>query len=186
MDSPMPYSTIKTHRRNTTVKTKAAGIAVMLILIAALGGCNRGPNDETLTQQVKAKISSDPALATQTVNVAVKDGAVTLAGNVNTETNKARAEDLAKSVEGVKSVTNSLSVRPPIVNATPPPVSPDNQLRTSVMAGLTKYGITTVSAQVINGEVTLTGDIPRAKLQDAMKAANESHPKKVVNKMTIK
>ena len=168
------------------MKTKAAGIAVMLILIAALVGCNRGPNDETLTQHVKAKINSDPALATQTVNVAVKDGAVTLAGNVNTEPNKAKAEELAKSVEGVKSVTNSLLVRPPIVNATPPPVSPDAQLKTSVMAGLTKYGITTVSAQVVNGEVTLTGDIPRAKLQDAMKAANESHPKKVVNKMTIK
>jgi len=168
------------------VKTKAVGIAVMLTLIAVLMGCNRGPNDETLTQQVKAKISADPALATQPVNVSVKDGVVTLAGNVNTATNKAKAEDLAKGVEGVKSVSNSLSVRPPIVNATPPPVSPDTQLKTSVMAGLTKYGITTVSAEVVNGEVTLSGNIPRAKLQDAMKAANESHPKKVVNKMTIK
>jgi hyperosmotically inducible periplasmic protein len=168
------------------VKTKAVGIAVMLTLIAVLMGCNRGPNDETLTQQVKAKISADPALATQPVNVSVKDGVVTLAGNVNTATNKAKAEDLAKGVNGVKSVTNSLAVRPPIVNATPPPVSPDTQLKTSVMAGLTKYGITTVSAEVVNGEVTLSGSIPRAKLQDAMKAANESHPKKVVNKMTIK
>ncbi|HET6862242.1 MAG TPA: BON domain-containing protein [Pyrinomonadaceae bacterium] len=168
------------------MKTKAVGIAVMLTLIAALMGCNRGPNDETLTQQVKAKISADPALATQPVNVSVKDGVVTLAGNVNTATNKAKAEDLAKGVDGVKSVSNSLSVRPPIVNATPPPVSPDTQLKTSVMAGLTKYGITTVSAEVVNGEVTLSGNIPRAKLQDAMKAANESHPKKVVNKMTIK
>ena len=168
------------------MKTKAVGIAVMLTLIAVLMGCNRGPNDETLTQQVKAKISADPALATQPVNVSVKDGVVTLAGNVNTATNKAKAEDLAKGVEGVKSVSNSLSVRPPIVNATPPPVSPDTQLKTSVMAGLTKYGITTVSAEVVNGEVTLSGNIPRAKLQDAMKAANESHPKKVVNKMTIK
>lgn len=168
------------------MKTKAAGIVVMLTLMAALVGCNRGPNDETLTQLVKAKISAEPALATQTVNVSAKDGVVTLTGNVNTEPNKAKAEELAKSVDGVKSVTNSLMVRPPIVNATPPPVSPDMQLKTSVMAGLTKYGITTVSAEVLNGEVTLTGDIPRAKLQDAMKAANESHPKKVVNKMTIK
>lgn len=168
------------------MKTKAAGIAVMLTIIAVLVGCNRGPNDETLTQQVKAKLSADPTLATQTVIVTVKDGVVTLAGNINTEANKAKAEQLAKGVEGVKSVTNSLTVRPPIVNATPPPVSPDAQLKTSVMAGLAKYGITTVSADVVNGEVTLTGNIPRAKLQDAMKAANESHPKKVVNKMTIK
>jgi hyperosmotically inducible protein len=168
------------------VKSKAAGIAVMLTLLAALVGCNRGPNDETLAQQVKAKISADPALATQTVNVSVKDGVVTLTGNVNSEANKVKAGDVAKSVHGVKSVTDSLVVRTPIVNATPPPVSPDTQLRSSVQANLSKYGITTVSANVANGEVTLTGDIPRAKLQDAMKAANEAHPKKVVNKMTIK
>jgi hyperosmotically inducible periplasmic protein len=43
-----------------------------------------------------------------------------------------------------------------------------------------------VTADVANGEVTLTGNIPRAKLQDAMKAANESHPKKVINKLTVK
>jgi len=165
---------------------KAIGISMMLALIVALAGCNRGPNDETLTQQVKAKINADAGLAAQAVNVSVKDGVVSLTGTVNSDPNKTRAEELAKSVEGVKSVTNTLTVRPPIVNATPPPVSPDVKLRTDVMAGLTKYGITTVTASVANGEVTLTGDIPRAKLQDAMKAANESHPKKVVNKMTIK
>ena len=53
-------------------------------------------------------------------------------------------------------------------------------------ANLAKYGITTVTVDVANGEVTLTGNIPRAKLQDAIKAANESHPKKVNNKMVIK
>jgi hypothetical protein len=34
--------------------------------------------------------------------------------------------------------------------------------------------------------VTLTGEIPRAKLQDAMKAANEAGAKKVNNKLNIK
>jgi osmotically-inducible protein OsmY len=43
-----------------------------------------------------------------------------------------------------------------------------------------------VTANVSDGQVTLTGEIPRAKLQDAMKAANESNPKKVVNQLTIK
>jgi hyperosmotically inducible protein len=165
---------------------KAIGISLMLTLIVALAGCNRGPNDETLTQHVKAKISADAGLAAQAVNVSVKDGVVTLTGTVNSDPNKTRAGELAKSVEGVKSVANTLTVRPPIVNATPPPVSPDVRLRTDVTASLAKYGITTVTATVANGEVTLTGDVPRAKLQDAMKAANESHPKKVVNKMTIK
>jgi len=153
------------------VKTKAAGIAVMLILIAALGGCNRGPNDETLTQQVKAKISSDPALATQTVNVAVKDGAVTLAGNVNTETNKARAEDLAKSVEGVKSVTDNTTVRPlPVAT----PAAADPVLTGKINEDLKKAGCTGATVTVVGGKVTVTGTVPAAKYAECIQVIQQS------------
>jgi osmotically-inducible protein OsmY len=102
---------------------------------------------------------------------------------VNTEADKGKAEQLAKSVEGVKSVTNSLTVKPPPV---PIDISPDTKLKQDISAAFTKYGITGVTAEVVNGEVTLTGDIPRAKLQDVMKAANEAHPKKVNNRLNIK
>jgi osmotically-inducible protein OsmY len=54
------------------------------------------------------------------------------------------------------------------------------------MANLTKYGVTGVTAEVNNGEVTLKGDVQRAKLQDAMKAANEANPKKVNNQMNVR
>jgi hypothetical protein len=116
--------------------------------------------------------------------VSAKDGAVTLAGTVNTEAEKAKAEQVAKGVEGVKSVTNSLTVRPPVQASVP--VGPDEQIKQTVMANLTKYGVTGVTAEVNNGEVTLKGEIQRAKLQDAMKAANEANPKKVNNQMTVK
>jgi hypothetical protein len=106
---------------------------------------------------------------------------------VSSEADKAKAEQAAKGVEGVKSVNDSLSVKPPTpINAAPPPVSPDVQLKSTVTANLAKYGVTGITVDVANGEVTLRGDIPRAKLQDAMKAANEAHPKKVLNQMTIK
>jgi osmotically-inducible protein OsmY len=158
----------------------------ILLLTGSLAGCNRGPSDETLAQNVKAKLSADPRLGSQAIAVTAAAGVVTLAGTVSTEADKSSAEQLAKGVEGVKSVTNTLMVKPPVVNATPPPVSEDSKLRNDVTAALTKYGITGVTATVANGEVTLTGDIQRAKLQDAMKAANEAHPKKVINKMNIK
>ena len=158
----------------------------ILLLTGLLAGCNRGPSDETLAQNIKAKLSADPRLGSQMINVTAASGVVTLAGTVNTDADKSSAEQIAKGVEGVKSVTNSLTVKPPVVNATPPPVSGDTKLQSDVSAALAKYGITGVSVAVANGEVTLTGDIPRAKLQDAMKAANEAHPKKVLNKMNIK
>ena len=63
--------------------------------------------------------------------------------------------------------------------------SEDTALKNKVEANLTKYNVTGVTAEVSNGEVTLRGNIQRAKLQDAMKAANEANPKKVNNQMNI-
>jgi len=99
----------------------------------------------------------------------------------NSAADKSRAEQLARSVEGVKSVTNNLTARPPV-----PVIAQDDPLKTQVAANLGKYGITGIKVTVANGEVTLEGNLPRAKLQDAMKAANEAHPKKVNNKLNIK
>jgi osmotically-inducible protein OsmY len=61
----------------------------------------------------------------------------------------------------------------------------DAALKNRVEANLTKYDVSGVTVEVANGEVTLKGNIQRAKLQDAMKAANEASPKKVNNQMNI-
>jgi hyperosmotically inducible protein len=66
------------------------------------------------------------------------------------------------------------------------PVGPDEQIKQTVAANLTKYGVSGVTVEVNNGEVTLKGDVPRAKVPDAMKAASEANPKKVNNQMTVK
>jgi hyperosmotically inducible periplasmic protein len=158
-------------------------VGISIFLTLGMLACNKGPDDATITSNVKAKLTADTSLTDSTINVDTKDGVVTLGGMVNTDGGKPKAEQIAKTVEGVKSVTNNLAVKPP------PPVvtiSPDTQLKNDVSAALTKYGITGVAVEVANGEVTLTGDIARAKLQDAMKAANEARPKKVNNRMNIK
>src|ERR1041384_4917647 len=113
----------------------------------------------------------------------IAGGVVTLSGTVASAAAAAQAASDAQSVEGVKSVVNNLTAKPA---PTPPIIAADDPLKTQVMANLTKYGITGVTVTVANGEVTLTGDLPRAKLQDAMKAANEAHPKKVNNKLNLK
>jgi osmotically-inducible protein OsmY len=154
-------------------------------LFTATMACG-GPDDATLAAEVRSKLAAEPGVPASAVTVAAKDGGVTLTGMVGSESEKARAEQVAKSVKGVKSVANSLIVRPPVVNAPPPPVSPDVKLKTDVTAALAKYGVSGVTVDVANGEVTLTGTIARAKLQDALKAANESSPRKVNNKLTIK
>ena len=81
--------------------------------------------------------------------------------------------------------TNTATVMTPTPVAAPS-IAPDTALKNTVQANLTKYNVTGITVEVSGGEVTLKGDIPRAKLQDAMKAANEASPRKVNNQMNIK
>ena len=66
-----------------------------------------------------------------------------------------------------------------------PTASQDAALKNTVEANLSKYGVTGITVTTSNGEVTLRGNIARAKLQDAMKAANEASPKRVNNQLNI-
>lgn len=156
-------------------------IGVTCLLLAALMlSCSKGPDDATITSNVRAKIAAEsPALA-RAVTVTTIGGAVTLTGAVDSDAIKSKVEQDAKSVEGVKSVANNLIVKPPIT------FSEDSTIKNAVMANLAAHKITGITVDVANGEVTLKGTIERAKLQDAMKAANDAKPKKVNNQMTIK
>src|SRR6185503_10444228 len=151
-----------------------------LLFAAIMLSCSKGPDDATITSGVKAKIAADsPALA-NAVSVTTAEGVVTLTGAVDSDAIKAKVEQDAKSVAGVKSVVNNLTVKPPIT------FSEDSTIKNTVMANLAKHKITGVTVEVVNGEVTLKGTIERAKLQNAMMAANDAKPKKVNNQMTIK
>lgn len=72
--------------------------------------------------------------------------------------------------------------------ATPTPVtaSEDTAIKNKTEAALSKAGVTGVTVEVKDGVVTLKGDVPKAKWQDAMKAANESGAKRVMNQMNDK
>jgi hyperosmotically inducible protein len=155
-------------------------ISLACLFLAAFLGCSKGPDDATITTAVKTKIAvGSPALA-NAVTVTTTEGVVTLTGAVDSDAIKSKVEQDAKSVEGVKSVVNNLTVKPRIT------FSEDSTIKNTVMANLAGKKITGVTVEVANGEVTLKGTIERAKLQDAMIAANDAKPKKVNNQMTIK
>lgn len=66
-----------------------------------------GGDDMVLFTQVRGAFSSDKELANSVI-VEIKEGVVTLNGNLSSQTQKAKAEALAKGVTGVKSVKNNL------------------------------------------------------------------------------
>jgi hypothetical protein len=75
-----------------------------------------------------------------------------------------------------------------IATATPTPVSTseDTAIKNKAEANLAKAGVTGVTVTVEGGVVTLKGDVPKAKLQDAVKAANEAGAKRVMNQLNGK
>jgi len=71
---------------------------------------NTAPDNDALAQQVQQKLSTEPAL--KDVQVEAKKGVVTLSGSVASKADRKHAEELAKSVPGVKKVHAKLKVNP--------------------------------------------------------------------------
>ena len=68
-------------------------------------------DDATLTTKVKTALLADPAVKGLQINVKTFRGRVQLAGFVNSQAEIDRAVDIARSVQGVVSVDNALSVK---------------------------------------------------------------------------
>ena len=98
-----------------------------------------------------------------------------------TDTNAANNDTASTSMEPKQ---DNATVKPDTMQTQAPQISPDDSLTTMAKDAIKDYpGVT---ATVNNGEVTLTGDITRAKLPKLMMAVQAMHPKKVNNNLTIK
>jgi len=80
----------------------------------------------------------------------------------------------------------NMTAATPAATPTPVTASEDTAIKNKTEAALSKAGVTGVTVEVKGGEVTLKGDVAKAKWPDAMKAANESGAKKVNNQLNDK
>ena len=71
-----------------------------------------GANDGWLWTKTRALLAAADDLRDSTINVDVDNAVVTLSGTVASAAQKTSAEKVAKSVEGVASVKNNLTVQP--------------------------------------------------------------------------
>jgi osmotically-inducible protein OsmY len=157
-------------------KVLVTGLVISFLLVAC------SPSDSKIAEAVKSKVTA----VAPSAMVDVKDGVVTLTGEVADAATKTAAETAIQGTKGVKSIVNNLTLPPP---PPPPPIvtiNPDDVLRKTIDSAFTAKGIKGITVAVSNGEVTLTGDVKRTDLTKVMQAANESKPKKVINQMKIK
>lgn len=124
--------------------------------------------------EMKAKIEA----VTPGATVTVKDGVATLSGENITAEQRMTFEEAAQKIDGVKSVNNNIAIpAPPVVNA-------DNEIITAAQAIVANY--TGVNASVVNGTITLTGEIKRSDLTTLMQALNAINAGKIDNQLVIK
>jgi hypothetical protein len=71
-----------------------------------------GADDLWIWTKVRTALATAEDLSDSTINVDVDNNVATLSGTVPSQAQKARAEEVARDVEGLKSVKNNLQVSP--------------------------------------------------------------------------
>ena len=143
-------------------------IFTVLMLAVALFVSACGKSDADLQKAATDKLAADKVTG---VTVAVKDGVATLTGEVADVTVKSKAEASVKTVEGIKSVTNSLTTKPlPVAT----PAATDPALTGKLNEAMKKAGVSGLTIEVVNGKATIKGTVPAAKYAEVVKIINES------------
>ena len=149
---------------------------LMLSLAMFLSAC--GKKDSDLQKAAADKLAADKVMG---ATVAVKDGVATLTGEVADITVKTKAEASVKTVDGIKSVTNNLTLKPlPVAT----PAATDPALTGKLNEAMKKAGVTGLTISVENGKATISGAVPTAKYAQVVQAINESGITGWDNKLT--
>lgn len=138
-----------------------------IALVTALGACSKQGeqsttgqyiDDATVTAKVKADLIKDDTVKSSDIQVETTAGVVQLSGFVGSDAVRLRAEQLAQSIEGVKSVRNDLAVQSAPQSAGQ--VVDDTAITTKVKAALLAdeevKGLA-ISVETSGGTVQLTG-----------------------------
>ncbi|MDW8851012.1 BON domain-containing protein [Flavobacterium sp. MMLR14_040] len=156
------------------IKSVLLGMGLAVSLVAC------GPKDADIQKEITAKLSDRPE-----VQVTVQDGVATISGICKDDAFKQDVANSIKEIKGVKSVVNNCQIVAPEETAPAAVIiSPDTELDKSLHKVIESYD--GVSATVVGGVVTLTGEIKRSQLPNLIKSVQELKPKKVDNKLIIK
>lgn len=128
--------------------------------------------DHEIHKDVTEELSWEPILRGSEIGVAVKDGVVTLSGNVDSYVKKLATERAAKLVSGVKAIAVDVEVRPPgALKKT------DTEIAHAIMDALKWNSLVRdekVKVKVDDGWVTLEGEAEWNYQRESVRAAVEN------------
>lgn len=106
--------------KKKTIVKQFLSLLLLLAVIATLAACAATPtrestgeyvDDSVITTKIKSMLAADDLLKSFQISVETYQGTVQLSGFVNSRKAVDKADEIAKSVKGVKSVKNNLIVK---------------------------------------------------------------------------
>src|SRR5262245_66036383 len=183
---------------------------LMIIFSIMIAACTeRQMDDAMLTARIKARMTADGRISPSRVDVDTLNGDVTLRGETPTQEEKDAAEEVARKVEGVRSVSNQITVNPAVAGTGIPSgveikqqaekaisdvgqgvkkEAEDAFLLGEIKARLAAAGYGDVAVGVERGVVTLKGEASKDKDRIAVEAIVEKVKgvEKVDNQLVVK
>jgi osmotically-inducible protein OsmY len=105
------HSYTQKYQAETAAKRVAGAIGVVNDLEVRLPGIDERPDPE-IARDAIARIKSELPFSWEKIRVVVKNGWLTLEGEVEWNYQRQRAEEAVRRVRGLKGVTNSIEVKP--------------------------------------------------------------------------
>ena len=98
-----------------TKMNRLASLLMIFLLPAMtmLAAKDKVLSDDSIYDQVRRKLANDPDVKGGALEVAVKDGIVTIKGMVEKESQRSKAEKLTSKMRGVRKVINEIRLGPP-------------------------------------------------------------------------
>jgi hyperosmotically inducible protein len=167
--------------------------AVSLALALAAWGCmtsrsaGKQVDDAWITSKVETKLAADDDINNFEIDVDTNEGVVRLSGQVENAADRAEAEQIARSTEGVRSVVNEIQIGDPTLgeNVT------DAWILTKIKSKLVadpQVSAFNIDVDVTEGNVTLSGTVEKAAAKaEAEKLARATQGvKDVDNKIEVR
>ncbi len=160
------------------MKTKLLTMVTLVFLLGVgLTACNN-VKDSDLEAKAMEVLANTPDATN--IDVTVADKVATLSGSAEEENTKNSVETSVKGIKGIESVVNNIMIVPPQPNYT----QVDASLRVALTDALKDHE--TVTAEVQDGVITLTGEVKEQDLQIIMEKISALDPVRIENNLTIK
>lgn len=143
----------------------------VLILGALMGfcvACSRRPSDDAIAKDIQQKLAADSDTKDAQVDVAVKDGKVTLSGKVSTPSAQKKVEQIAREEPEIAGVDDQTTIEP---EAAAPPVEKPKSQPIVVPAGTV---LTVRTGQALSSKSSQTGQTFLATLAQPVSVKGRS------------